>query len=149
MATSVAPPPARTTPVHLWIVGALALLWNAFGAFDYLATHLRLDFYMSAFTEEQLAYFYGFPAWATAAWAVGVWGAVAASVALLLRSRWAVALFGASLLGMAVSAVYTMGLTEGTKLMGAGAVVMSVVIWVVGIGLFLYARAMARRGVLR
>ena len=54
------------TPVHLWIVGVLALLWNAMGAFDYLATQLELDFYMSRFTEQQLAYFYGFPKLMTA-----------------------------------------------------------------------------------
>ena len=45
----------RRTPVHLWIVGVLALLWNLMGAFDYLATQLELEFYMSGFTEEQLA----------------------------------------------------------------------------------------------
>ena len=54
----------RRTPVHLWIVGVLALLWNLMGAFDYLATQLQLESYMSQFTEEQLAYFYGFPSWA-------------------------------------------------------------------------------------
>ena len=32
----------RRTPVHLWIVGILALLWNLMGAFDYLATQLEL-----------------------------------------------------------------------------------------------------------
>ena len=36
------------------------------GAFDYLATQLQFEPYMSQFTEEQLSYFYGFPAWAVA-----------------------------------------------------------------------------------
>ncbi len=53
----------RTTPLHLWIVGALSLLWNAVGAFDYLMTQTRNQAYMSDFTPEQLEYFYGFPAW--------------------------------------------------------------------------------------
>ena len=52
-------------PVHLWIVGVLALLWSLMGAFDYLATKLELEFYMSQFTPEQLAYFNAFPAWMT------------------------------------------------------------------------------------
>ena len=75
-------------PVHLWIVGILALLWNAVGAFDYLATKLRLDFYMSQFTPEQLDYFYGFPTWMVAAWAVAVWGALLGSLGLLVRKAW-------------------------------------------------------------
>jgi hypothetical protein len=57
-----ASPAAARTPAHLWIVGVLSLLWNAMGAFDYTATRLRLDFYMSQFTPQQLDYFYNFPA---------------------------------------------------------------------------------------
>jgi hypothetical protein len=52
----------RKTPFHLWIVGILALLWDAIGAFDYSATQLRMEAYMSQFTPEQLEYFYAFPA---------------------------------------------------------------------------------------
>ena len=29
---------ATKAPVHLWIVGILAVLWNAIGCFDYYAT---------------------------------------------------------------------------------------------------------------
>lgn len=137
------------TPVHLWIVGILALLWNSFGAFDYLATQLELDFYMKAFSEEQLAYFYGFPSWAVAAWAFGVWGAVAGSVGLLLRKKWAMWAFAVSLVGMAVSSIHTMLLTDGVKLMGPGAVVMTLVIWAIAVFLLVYAWTMAKRGVLR
>ena len=139
----------RRTPAHLWIVGILAILWNSFGAFDYLATQLELEFYMSAFSEEQLAYFYAFPPWAVAAWAFGVWGAVAGSVGLLLRKKWAVWAFAISLAGMAVSSIYTMLLTDGIKLMGPGAVIMTLVIWAVAIILLVYAWAMAKRGFLR
>jgi len=139
----------RRTPVHLWIVGALALLWNAMGAFDYLATELKLDFYMSQFSEQQLAYFYGFPAWAVAGWAFGVWSALAGAVGLLLRRRWAVWAFTVSLLGLAVSSLYTLVLSSGAEVMGASGAVFNAVIWAVAIFLLLYARAMISRGVLR
>ena len=75
------------TPRHLWIVGVIALLWSMVGAFDYLATQLELESYMSQFTQEQLDYFYGFPKWATSVWAIAVWGSVVGSVGLLLRRR--------------------------------------------------------------
>jgi hypothetical protein len=138
----------RKTPVHLWIVGVLSLLWNAMGAFDYLATHLRLEFYMSQFSEEQLAYFYGFPAWAVAGWAFGVWGAFAGSIGLLLRKKWSVWAFGISLAGMVVSSIYNLVLSNGAEIMGAGGMIFTAFIWVVAIFLFLYARAQATRGVL-
>ena len=139
----------RTAPRHFWIVSVLSLLWNAMGAFDYSATQLRLDWYMSAFTPEQLEYFYSFPAWAVACWAIGVWGALLGSIALLLRQRWAVWAFGASILGMVFTSVYNFGLTDGIRLMGPGAIAISAVIWAVGLFLFFYARAMAKRAVLR
>jgi len=138
----------RKTPVHLWIVGVLSLLWNAMGAFDYLATHLRLDFYMSQFSQEQLAYFYGFPAWAVAGWAFGVWGAFAGSIGLLLRKKWAVWAFGISLAGMVVSSIYNLVLSDGVRIMGSGAMVFTAIIWAVAIFLFLYARTQAKEGVL-
>ncbi len=145
---SAAPGGRARAPVHLWIVGVLSLLWNAMGAFDYLATQLELEFYMGQFSEEQLAYFYGFPAWAVAGWAFGVWAALAGSIGLLLRRGWAVWAFAISLAGMVVSSVYTLVLTDGAAMMGAGGVAFTVVIWVVAIFLLLYARAQAKRGVL-
>lgn len=138
----------RRTPVHLWIVGVLALLWNLMGAFDYVATQFRIDFYLRQFTEEQLAYFYGFPAWAVAGWAFGVWGAVVASIGLLMRRKWSVWGFAVSLAGMLASSIYTLGLSEGAAMMGAGGVIFTVVVWAAAIFLLVYARAMANRGVL-
>ena len=136
------------TPAHLWIVGVLAVLWNAIGAFDYTATHYRLDFYMSQFTTEQLDYFYAFPAWANAAWAVGVWGSLLGSLGLLLRKAWAVWLFGAALLGLAGSSVYNFVLSDGIDNMGSSGAVFTGVIWVIALFLFFYARAMSKRRLL-
>jgi hypothetical protein len=148
MTANVADVPRRV-PVHFWIIAVLSLLWNAMGAFDYLATQLELEFYMSQFTPEQLDYFYGFPAWAVAAWAFGVWGAFAGSLGLLARAKWAVIAFALSLAGMAVNSVHTFGLSEGVKIMGSGGVAFSAVIWIVAIFLLVYARRQASVGVLR
>lgn len=129
-------------------MGVLSLLWNAVGAFDYLATQLELEFYMSQFTEQQLAYFYGFPSWAVAGWAFGVWGSVVGSIALLLRKKWAVPAFAVSLAGMLVSTIYNFVLSNGAEIMGSGGMVFSFVIWMIAIFLLVYARAQAQRGVL-
>ena len=84
-----------------------------------------------------------------AAWAVGVWDALLGSLGLLARKAWAVWVFGASLLGLAVSTVYNFVLSNGAEVMGDSAVMFTAVIWVIGLFLFFYAKAMARRGVLR
>ena len=136
-------------PVHLWIVGVLAVLWNAMGAFDYAATQLKLEFYMAQFTQEQLDYFYSFPAWMDAAWAIAVWSSLLGSLALLLRKSWAVGLFGLAILGLAVSTVYNFVLSNGLEMMGTAAAMFTAVIWVIAILLFFYARAMSNKGILQ
>lgn len=140
---------AARTPWHLWLVAIIAVLWNAMGAFDYVATQLQLESYMSQFTAEQLEYFYGFPAWMVTAWAVAIWASVLGSVGLLLRKAWAVWLFGAALVGLLVSSIYNFVLNDGAAVMGQTAVYFTVLIWVIALFLFFYARAMASRGVLR
>lgn len=141
---------SQRPPVHLWVIGAVSLLWNAFGALDYAMTQFRVESYMSQFTAEQLTYFYQFPIWVDAAWALGVWGCVLGSIGLLLRKGWARWAFLVSLLGLAGSSTYTLLLTDGLAIMGgAGVAVFSLVIWIVTAGLFFYARWLTTRGVLQ
>lgn len=137
------------TPVHLWIVGILALLWNSVGAFDYLATELQLESYMGQFTAEQLDYFYAFPTWMVAAWAIAIWGSIFGSLSLLLQKAWAVWLFGTAIAGMTVSTFYNFVMTNGIEIMGTGGAIFTGVIWIIAVLLFVYARAMEKRGVLK
>jgi hypothetical protein len=139
----------RATPLHLWVVGVLALLWNLVGAFDFVATQLNLEFYLEGFTEEQLQYFFGFPLWIVICWGLAVWTGVFGSIALLLLSRHAVPLFWISLITMALTAFYNFALSEGLEMMGVAGAIFSAVIALIAIGLLVYSRAMRRRGVLR
>ena len=136
------------TPIHLWIVAILAVLWNAVGAFDYVATQYRLESYMSQFTPGQLEYFYAFPVWMDAAWAIAVWASVLGSFILLMRKAFAVWLFGISILGLAVSSIYNFVLSDGMAVMGSGGTTFTAVIWIIALFLYFYAKAMAARRVI-
>lgn len=140
-------PPARAD-WKLWLIGIVALLWNSVGALDYVMTQTRNASYMANFTPGQLEYFYGFPSWVVGAWAVAVWGAVLGSVLLLLRRRLAEPVFLVSLVAMVITTIHNFLLSDGLRIMGSGAAVFSAVIFVVAVGLYLYARSLARRGVL-
>ena len=139
---------AMKTPVHLWIIGVLAILWNFMGVFDYLASQLELDFHMAKFPPEQLAYFNSIPAWAVAGWAIAVWFALAGSIGLLLRKCWSVWVFGISIVGMVVSTVHGFFISNGLEVMGSEYLIFSIIIWVIALGLFFYSRAMCTKGVL-
>lgn len=140
---------AIRVPVHLWIVGAVSALWNAFGALDYTMTQTKNEAWLAQLAPELRAYIDSAPAWAEAAWAFGVWGALAGSLLLLLRSRHAIIAFAASLGGLAFNTVWQFGVTDGITIMGSSAVWMNLTIWAVAIALLVYAMRMKGSGVLR
>lgn len=149
---------ARTvnTPMHLWIVGALAVLWNAFGCYDYLMTRMRNMEYLRAMAPDSdpaamLAWVEAFPIYAQFGWGLGVWMGLAGSVLLLLRHRWAVVALGLSLLGAVLGLGYQIALAPPPPPpMDEGA--MALIPWVIifiAAGLFYYAHRQKRAGVLR
>lgn|SRR5690606_11564382 len=147
MATAV----PTNTPKHVWIVGILSLLWNAFGAYDYTMSHLGgADYFASmGLDDEAYAWFQALPAWSVAAWAVGVWGSVLGSVLLLLRSRHAATAFLVSLVGALVSFCYQFLTERPASLEGGMSTVMPAVILLLIVAQWYYARRQAAAGVLR
>jgi len=138
------------TPWHLWVIGILAVLWNSMGAFDYLMTQTENEGYMSNFSPEQLEYFYGFPTWVVAFWAIAVWGGVLGAVLLVLRKKLAADVLLLSFLSMVLTTIYNFGLSNGLEVMGGpGELVFSALIFVFALLLYLYAKTMKNRGVLR
>jgi hypothetical protein len=139
------------TPWHLWVIGVVTLLFNGGGAFDYVMTQTRNPAYMAQFTDAELAYFYGFPAWVQGSWAIAVWGAVLGSVLLLLRRHWAVVAFAASFVAMVITMIHNFAIAEVKmqEVVGPEAIWFSAVIVLVTVAVFLYARSMRTRGVLR
>jgi hypothetical protein len=136
-------------------VGILALLWNGFGCYDYLMTRLRDADYLASMMPgtdpaEVLAYVDSIPMWAQAGWGLGVWGGLAGSILLLLRSRWAVPVFALSFLGALVTLGREILVPSGPASMHEGAAAfMPYVIILVAALLLWYAWAQRKRGILR
>lgn len=139
----------RKTPWHLWAVGILTLLFNLGGAADYVGTHMFTAEYMAGFEPDARAYFTGFPAWQVFFWALGVWGALGASILLLARSRFAIHAGIISLIGLAVMTVvqYTQDWPASIDLPGVH--IFNAVIWAVQILLLYYNVRQFRAGLLR
>lgn len=144
----------RKTPWHLWVVGVLGLLWNLMAVTDYTFAKMKSDWYMKemgGFTPEQIAWFGDFPMWANIGWALGVWGSFLGALLLLMRSRHAVTAFLVSAAGLLLMTIYQFVLKkdEFMGLFGPGPMYFTIVIWVILIALFFYARRQAAAGVLR
>jgi hypothetical protein len=141
-------PAASRTPWHLWVVGILVLLWDVVGAYDYLMTQTQNESYMSQFTPEQLEYFYGFPTWVVAFWALAIWGGLLGTILLLLRKRLAAPVLLGSFASMVVTSIYNFVLSDGLEVMGGTGAAFTAVIFLVAFGIWFYARSMAKKGVL-
>ena len=71
------------------------------------------------------------------------------SILLLLRKKLAAPVFLVSFVAMALNSVWSYGFSNGLDMMGTTGAAFSAVIFVVALALVLYARAMAKRAVLR
>ncbi|MEO6433291.1 MAG: hypothetical protein ABIO29_04860 [Sphingomicrobium sp.] len=142
-------------PVHLWIVGILSLLWNAFGAFDYTMTRTKGAEWISSMMpgpdgQKYMDYINNFPLWASIGWGLGVWFALAGSILLLMRNRLAVPAFAVSLIGAVFGIGYQLLNPVDIPEMSAGANgVVPYLVILCAVALFLYARAQRAKGVLR
>ena len=143
------------TPVHLWIVGFLSLLWSCFGCYDYLMTRMRNTDYIASSMpgvdpNAALAWVDSMPFYAQIGWGLGVWFGLLASLLLLLRNRWAVWAYAISLVGAVLGLGYQIALAP--PLPGAEGpmfTVMPYVIILLAVALLLYARGQEKKGVLR
>ena len=139
-------------PAHIWAIGVISLLWNSFGCVDYTMSKLDPLGYMKSvgMSAAEIAYMLAMPSWLSAFWALGVWGSLAGSVLLLLRSRHAVMAFAVSLVGLAVSQLSHFLDSAMPASMNSGAMMaMNLVIWGSLVCFLWYASRMKAAGVLR
>lgn len=135
-----------STPWHLWVVGVVTLLFNAMGIISYLTTKLGMLEQMGL-TPDQIAFMNSYPAWISAFWALGVWGAFAGSVLLLARSKWAASAMAIALVGLIGTTLGNYVFLDVPAAMQAPR--LDVAIWVVTLFLLFYCRRMRTAGVLR
>ena len=144
-----------TVPVkaawHFWLIAALSLLLNGFGGYDYVMTRQRNLDYLGQMDNAQdlLAWIDGFPLWVQVLWPVGVWTSVLGSLMLLARSRHAVAAFAVSLIGAIASFAGQMLEKPPASLDTTANTVMPIVIVVLILAQWWYARRVGAQGIPR
>ena len=139
------------TPWHLWAVGVISLLWNGYGGYDFVMSMTQGEPYWraSGMTDAMIAYYNAMPTWMYGPWVLGVWGAVAGSVLLLLRNKLAVPAFALSLLGTVGNLAY--GFANPLPPLPEAMAMMSYMPWVIVVIAALlawYASMMSKKGVL-
>lgn len=128
-----------------WLVGAVALIWNALGVVNYFA-QMNPDV-LAQYRETERLLVEGRPAWATAGFALAVFGGAIGALLLLLRRKAAIYLFIVSLVGTIIAVGHS--LTVDVDL-GTGEIV-GIIGMPIALAVFLiwYARTAEAKGWLR
>lgn len=132
---------------HIWLVGILGVLWNGFGCYDYIMTVSKNEGYLAGYPKEMLDYWFAMPWWMFGIWAVGVFGALLGSIALLMKSKAAVTFFAAAWIASVISLITGAMDQNAPKMEGMD--IFPYVIVAIGLGFLAYAWWQSRRGALR
>jgi hypothetical protein len=93
-------------------IGVVALIWNVMGVLNFFM-QMNADV-LASLPESHRAIIEGRPAWASGGFAIAVFGGAIGCLLLLLRKSAAYYLFIASLLGVIVTMIHTLGFASST-----------------------------------
>lgn len=133
------------TPGWFRLVAVLAVLWNLVGVWTYLSK-VGMAPPMMEMSPEEVALAASMPSWATAAFAVAVFGGLLGSLGLLLGKAWARLLLVLSLLGMLGQFGWWLLRSGAMERMGASSAGMPAVVVLIGILLLWLANTGVKRG---
>ncbi len=133
-----------------WAVSALLVLWDAAGVFAFYA-HVALgEAGLAAMSNYDRQAYLALPGWFNWAFAAATWPALIGSIALLLRSRFALPLYLVSMVGVIVQFGWVFGATDLIAVKGAAATVpFPLFIFVLAGVQIWFARMATQRGWLR
>ncbi len=135
--------------IVFWIIGIVALLWNAMGCFNYIAQAYDLEMATADLSAEQIAFMDALPAWNTALFAIAVFAGLAAAITFIMRKKLSVNLFVVSFLAAAISQVYwTFGSDAPEVFSDHQPYLMPVIIVVLGLFFIWYSKREKAAGVL-
>lgn len=138
--------PSVKPPLWFWAVSAAMLLWNGLGAMAYVADATITADALNALPEAERALRASRPAWATAAFAVAVFGGVVGCLLLLVRSRWALPVLVLSLLGVAVQMTHAFLIANSYEVYGPVGLITPALVLMFSLFLVWFARRARARG---
>lgn len=127
-----------------WLIAVFCLVWNLGGVMAYMG---QMDpEALAAMPESTRSMVEARPVWATAAFAIAVWGGALGCLLLLLRKSIAMYVFIASALGVLVQFTYELVMVGSTESFGPGAIVMVIMIPLIAVFLIWYTRHTTDKG---
>lgn len=126
---------------NFWIIGGAALVWNLIGLVFYVGQVTMSPEALAKMSEAQQEFFVTTPVWATAAFAIAVNAGALGSLFLLLRKSWAVPMLAVSLAAIIVQDIDAYLLRDAYGILGINGIIIPSMVFIIGVALLLYSRA--------
>lgn len=110
-----------------WVIAVAGLFWNLMGCLNYIAQS-NPDA-VSRMPEVYQMIINGRPAWATGAFAIGVFGGAVGCILMVLRRRVAVALLATSFVGVLATGYFTLKVVGLVPSMALSLLVAGALLW--------------------
>ncbi|GGK14972.1 hypothetical protein [Luteimonas terricola] len=136
-------------PASVWVVGVLALLWNLVGVAAFGMQLAMPAEALEAMPADRRAIYEAAPGWLYIFYGVATIGGVIGSLGLLLRRRWAVPVYLVALVALVLQVLASYAVTPAWSLGGAASLGFPVLLVAIAIALWLFARRMSARHILR
>jgi hypothetical protein len=133
-------------PRSFWIIAGVALVWNLVGVANYLFQVTMTDEMLMQMPEEQRLLIESVPPWATAAFAVAVFGGTLGCVLLLLRKAIATPVFVVSMAGVIVQLYHTFAVANAMEVYGPAGLALPALVVAIGALLIWYSHSSAKNG---
>ena len=134
---------AAGLPRWYWGVSATGLIWNLLGVAAFV---LQMTMDLSSLPDVQREFHESTPGWATAGFALAVFGGVLGCTALLLRKRWAFIMLAVCVVGILVQFGHSLFIGNGIEVFGPQGLIMPILTLSIAIALVWFARYAGEKG---
>ncbi len=131
-----------------WIISILALIWNAFGVFQFFVEMSMTEEMLAEYPQDIQNFMHHAPSWFTYAFGIAVFAGALGSLALVMRRKLAQYLLLISFLAVLAMTYYDFAM-QNDVIMTAEFSTMPIIVFVIALFLLLFSRNSKTKSVLR
>jgi len=133
-------------PKSYTVIAVIALVWNLMGLAAFIMQVTMSEATLAAMPAAERELYESMPSWVTVVFAVAVLAGTLGSIGLVMRKFWAIPVLAASLIAVILQLGYVFLLSNVIEVQGAGSVAMPLMVFVIAVFLFVYARSARDKG---
>ncbi len=130
-----------------WIIAVLAVLWNLIGVFLWISeSFLMTEELKASLPPEQVKLMNNSPSWNMIVYGIATISGLVASLLLLMRKKFSIAIFALSLVAILILQLYWVFAMDLIGVIGPTALIMPLIVITIAIFEYFYSKGAARNG---